>query len=220
MRLLNVRSMQLESFEGDEIPSYAILSHTWGEDEVSFQDIHGAGAALKTGYKKIQLICDHALSRNLKYVWVDTCCIDKTSSAELSEAINSMYRWYQKSVYCYAYLADVPDGTEVYPSTSAFAASRWFLRGWTLQELLAPRIVLFFSTGGQELGSRLALSGIISSITLIGEEYLTGTGTLSQASVAKRMSWCSYRRTTRIEDIAYCLLGIFGINMPLQLRRG
>ncbi|KAN0122086.1 Heterokaryon incompatibility protein (HET) domain containing protein, partial [Hyaloscypha variabilis] len=223
MRLLHASSFQLKSFEGDAIPPYAILSHTWGEDEVSFQDIHGPDASSKVGFKKIQLICSHALEHGLQYVWVDTCCIDKTSSAELSEAINSMFRWYQKSRYCYAYLADVPDGTDVHSPSSTFATSRWFSRGWTLQELLAPIHLEFFSSGGQELGSRQTLSGTISSITLIGEEYLSAPGPnslLEEASIAKRMSWCSCRNTTRIEDIAYCLLGIFGINMPLLYGEG
>lgn len=113
MRLLHAESFQLRSFEEKAIPRYTILSHTWEEDEVSFQDLHGSAAASKTGYQKIKYICEHALAHRLQYVWVDTCCIDKTSSAELSESINSMFRWYRNAEYCYAYLADVPDPVDV-----------------------------------------------------------------------------------------------------------
>jgi len=220
MRLLHAMSMRLKSFEENAMPQYAILSHTWGEDEVSFQDIHGPDAASKSGYKKIRYVCEHALEAGLQYAWIDTCCIDKKSSAELSEAINSMFRWYHKAIYCYAYLADVPDGTDVHTETSAFATSRWFTRGWTLQELLAPTDLMFFSTDGLYLGSKRELGKEISEITTIGEEYLHGEAPLSQASIAKRMSWASCRTTTRTEDLAYCLLGIFDINMPLLYGEG
>jgi hypothetical protein len=224
MRLLHAESIQLRSFEENAIPRYAILSHTWGEDEVSFQDLYVSAAASKTGYQKIKYICEHALAHRLQYVWVDTCCIDKTSSAELSEAINSMFRWYRNAEYCYAYLADVPDldvtGAHLEQPASAFHSSRWFTRGWTLQELLAPADFMFFSSGGREIGTKLELSEDISSITSIDKEYLTRTQPLSQASIAKRMSWVSRRKTTRIEDLAYCLLGIFDISMPLLYGEG
>jgi hypothetical protein len=224
MRLLHAESIQLRSFEENAIPRYAILSHTWGEDEVSFQDLHGSAAASKTGYQKIKYICEHALAHRLQYVWVDTCCIDKTSSAELSEAINSMFRWYRNAEYCYAYLADVPDldvtGAHLEQPASAFHSSRWFTRGWTLQELLAPADFMFFSSGGRKIGTKLELSENISSITSIDKEYLTRTQPLSQASIAKRMSWVSRRKTTRTEDLAYCLLGIFDISMPLLYGEG
>jgi Heterokaryon incompatibility protein (HET) len=109
MKLLHAVTLQLQSFEENAIPPYAILSHTWGEGEVSFQDIHLPDAVSKAGYQKIRHVCANARSRSIEYVWVDACCIDKTSSAELSEAINSMFLWYKNARYCYAYLADVPD---------------------------------------------------------------------------------------------------------------
>jgi hypothetical protein len=222
MRLLHAESIRLRSFEENATPPYAILSHTWGDGEVSFQDIHRPNAASKAGYKKIKYACRHALREGLDYVWVDTCCIDKTSSVELSEAINSMFRWYQNAVYCYAYLADVPDEdrTEVGSADSAFARSRWFTRGWTLQELLAPSELKFFSSGGRNIGSKNRLRTHISRITGISEAFLNGTDSLSQASVARRMSWASRRTTTRTEDLAYCLLGIFGISMPMLYGEG
>ena len=227
MRLLHAESIQLRSFEENAIPRYAILSHTWGDDEVSFQDLHGSAAAAKRkiGYQKIKYVCQHALAQHLQYVWVDTCCIDKTSSAELSEAINSMFRWYRNAEYCYAYLADVRDpvyvpGAALEQPASGFRSSRWFTRGWTLQELLAPENLIFFSSGGREIGTKLELSEDISSITSIEERYLARIQSLSDASIAKRMSWVSRRKTTRTEDLAYCLLGIFDISMPLLYGEG
>ena len=220
MRLLRADRIQLRSFEENAVPQYSILSHTWGTDEVSFQDIQGPHAASRAGYAKIRYACQDALQRGLEYVWVDTCCIDKTSSAELSEAINSMFRWYRNAKVCYAYLADVPAGDDVNLPQSNFARSRWFSRGWTLQELLAPSELYFFSSNGRLLGTKHDLSKPISDITGIGEKFLTGEARLSQASIARRMSWASRRETTRTEDIAYCLLGIFGISMPLLYGEG
>ena len=135
MRLLNTTTQTLHDFHDNQIPPYAILSHTWGEEEVTLQDLEKPSSKLRTGYAKITSCCALALSDGLQYVWIDTCCIDKTSSAELSEAINSMYRWYQDSEVCYAYMVDVRVDSEY----ENFRRSRWFKRGWTLQELLAPR---------------------------------------------------------------------------------
>src|SRR5436190_12419401 len=132
MRLLKVRTLQPEVFIGDEIPAYDILSHTWHEGEVSFQDILTPDAQLKAGYTKRKHSAHQAALDGLAYLWIDTCCIDKTSSAEISEAINSMYRWYQKSAVCYAYLPDVNPNENPELKASAFARSRWFTRGWTL----------------------------------------------------------------------------------------
>ncbi|TVY80598.1 Vegetative incompatibility protein HET-E-1 [Lachnellula suecica] len=220
MWLLNATTILPKTFEENTTPPYAILSHTWGHDEVSFQDIGRRGVNSKIGYRKIRYACDEALRQGLRYVWVDTCCIDKTSSVELSEAINSMFRWYKEAAICYTYLADVPDETDVYSPESAFASSRWFKRGWTLQELLAPAKVQFFSRDWQDLGSKTALKTQISAITGIGESFLDGSDHVTRASVAKRMSWASCRETTRTEDLAYCLLGIFDINMPLVYGEG
>src|SRR6266487_1057988 len=138
MRLLHSITLKLEDFPDNELPDYAILSHTWETEEVSFQHMQGYDAEKIAGYRKIKLCCDQAVRDGFEYVWVDTCCIDKQSSAELSEAINSMYQWYQKAEICYAYLADVPADTNLQSEHSAFAKSRWFTRGWTLQELIAP----------------------------------------------------------------------------------
>ncbi|KAI1116342.1 ankyrin repeat-containing domain protein [Nemania sp. NC0429] len=206
MRLLNTTEsdsggFEIEEFSGHDVQPYAILSHTWGEEEVSFQDMRSADdAAGKKGYEKIRNCC--ALARANGYA----------SSAELSEAINSMYRWYQEADVCYAYLADVP-------SIAKLSESRWFTRGWTLQELIAPSTVIFFNSEWQNIGDKVGLQADISRITGIPSNFLLGDS-LSYASVAQRMSWAANRKTTRIEDVAYCLLGIFDIYMPMLYGEG
>jgi len=222
MRLLNTISRKLEEFGGNRTPLYAILSHRWGGDEITFQDIQSADVESRVGYEKVRKTCSLAAAHGFNYVWIDTCCIDKTSSAELSEAINSMYNWYRGAAVCYAYLNDVSlntldPGTQV--ERPGFSRSRWFTRGWTLQELLSPLIVIFLDNEWQEIGTKLSLATEISGITGIPASILLGEN-LESTSIAQRMSWASKRKTTRVEDQAYCLLGIFGINMPLLYGEG
>ena len=222
MRLLHTTNHKLEEFKAHEIPLYAILSHTWGENEVTFQDIKGADVKNEERCKKIRNTCTIAADHGFDYVWIDTCCIDKTSSAELSEAINSMYRWYQESGVCYAYLADVLSKADDHQSiarSSEFSECRWFTRGWTLQELIAPSTVIFFDQKWQEIGTKSSLRQPISEITGIPDSILLGDD-LERASIAQRMSWASGRESTRVEDGAYCLMGIFFVNMPLLYGEG
>ncbi|KAF3011345.1 hypothetical protein E8E14_006824 [Neopestalotiopsis sp. 37M] len=204
-----------------DIPPYAILSHTWGtglDDEVTLQDIKESKGEEKPGYQKI-LFCGQQAERDgLDYFWVDTCCIDKTSSAELTEAINSMFRWYQNAQKCYVYLADVSqsDRQADEPARSiwklAFRKSKWFSRGWTLQELIAPRTVEFFSSDRQRLGDKQSLAEMIHEITRIPTNAFQGVS-LAQFSVEERISWSKGRTTTRGEDKAYSLLGILDVSM-------
>ncbi|OCK96314.1 HET-domain-containing protein, partial [Cenococcum geophilum 1.58] len=219
MRLLNSRTLQLEEFIGDaNVPPYAILSHTWGEEEVTLRDMISTAGSLKEkkGFKKIQNCCSQALADGLHWAWVDTCCIDKTSSAELSEAINSMFRWYSRSKVCYAYLTDVPyDGFD-----DSLPKSRWFTRGWTLQELLAPSSVVYYSAEWTRIGDNEDLISVLRNVTRIDEGILSRTKGLDWISVAEKMSWAATRETTRVEDMAYCLLGIFDVNMPLLYGEG
>ncbi|PMD29348.1 HET-domain-containing protein, partial [Hyaloscypha variabilis F] len=205
MRLINTSTLVLETF-GEAVPSYAILSHRWNDVEVSFQDLQDGRGKSMAGYSKIQRCCAQAQSDGWKYVWIDSCCIDKTSSAELSEAINSMYQWYQASQVCYAYLADVRLGKKLHRELED---SQWFTRGWTLQELLAPASVVFFDQDWVDIGTKASLGEIISEIT--GIEDLID---FESACVAQKMSWAANRKTTRVEDMAYCLLGLFDVNMP------
>jgi len=228
MWLVNTTSLELEEFFGNDFPPYAILSHTWGIQEVSFQDMQGyqaiRAASRKQGYIKVMKSAAQAAADGHDYIWIDTCCIDKKSSAELSESINSMFRWYHQARVCYAFLADVPP-PPVYPNNTAqwevqFASSRWFTRGWTLQELVAPSYVEFYSMDWTRLGSKIELQETVHLITGIAKSALAGHKDLSEFSVAQRMSWASKRSTTRMEDEAYCIMGIFDINMPLLYGEG
>jgi hypothetical protein len=213
---------------GDDIPRYAILSHTWGmdSDEVSFKDLIDGTGKSKPGYDKIWFCREQVRRDGLQYFWVDTCCIDKSNNTELSEAINSMFRWYRNAVKCYIYLWDVSrpavdanDKSSQLPWELAFQKSRWFTRGWTLQELLAPTVVEFFSTEGEQLGDKRSLERHIHEITGIPVEALQGSS-LSDFSVTERMLWIEKRETTREEDKAYSLLGIFNVYMPLIYGEG
>ncbi|EIW61113.1 HET-domain-containing protein, partial [Trametes versicolor FP-101664 SS1] len=162
---------------------------------------------------KIKGICKVARKAGYQYVWIDSCCIDKTSSAELAEAINSMFDLYRLATVCYVYLSDVSDGTRARKKGSSFAKSRWHTRGWTLQELIAPDRVVFLTSGWAPLGTKISLAVTLRRITGIDIALLTGRASLESFSVARRMSWAANRQTTRVEDEAYSLLGIFGVHM-------
>jgi hypothetical protein len=200
--ILDERTLQNEG-------GYAILSHTWGAEEVSFQDLRGPRGIIQdfAGYKKIRRCCAQAASDGFKYVWIDTCCIDKTNSTELSEAINSMFAWYRNASECYTYLSDILSGSD-------FTTSKWFTRGWTLQELIAPSSVVFFDQDWKEIGTKASLKHSISAVTGIPLKVLLSNGA-RDISVAQIMSWAANRETTRSEDIAYCLLGLFDVHMPM-----
>jgi hypothetical protein len=221
MRLLQLGEeveISLVEFMTDP-PPYAILSHTWGADneEVTFKEmIKGTGVG-KIGYDKIRHCGKQAAKDGLQYIWVDTCCIDKSSSAELSESINSMFKYYQNAEVCYVYLPDVE--LDSWPPTT-LSTSRWLTRGWTLQELLAPRNVKFFDKSFNFFGDKISLAGPLTSGTGIPLPVLAGDDRLSDVSIATRMSWVARRQTKRPEDLAYCLLGIFQVNMPLIYGEG
>jgi hypothetical protein len=227
MRLINVDSMLLEEFVGggSHVPGYAILSHTWEDGEVTFQDFTNLDNNIKIhkkGFAKIKKTCDLAKQDGLKYAWIDTCCIDKSSSAELTEAINSMFQWYRASVVCYTWFADLPNSgaTDNQPARSSLSKCRWFKRGWTLQELIAPKLIKFYDQGWNFCGTKSTLKAIITNITGIESNVLDDSELLANLSVAKRMSWAATRQTTRTEDMAYCLLGIFDVNMPMLYGEG
>jgi len=266
MWLIDVKTLELHEFIGDNIPNYAILSHTWGPEEVSFVEMkkpkYREAARQKLGFSKIKGCCALAEKDELKWAWVDSCCIDKRSSAELSEAINSMFKWYKTSERCYVYLSDIQSGSD---AIKMLEKSRWFTRGWTLQELLAPLTIDFFAQDWSPIGciyndkkikyrdlyemdhgsglrmtthgrglkltthrrglglafhSSVNLLNQVSLITLIPKEYLLGGRELNEACVAQRMFWASRRETTRAEDLAYCLMGLFDINMPVLYGEG
>lgn len=237
MRLLNVDTLKIQEFFSGSIPVYAILSHTWAADELSFSDVvNGLGTA-KKGYEKLLYCSQQDKKDGVQYVWMYTCCIDKASSSELSEAINSMFRWYQNAYKCYAYLEDVSspysllkqgwvsieknqDKKDERPGDldqdwkEEFRGARWWTRGWTLQELLAPKSVLFFSKEWVQLGDKESLQDEIQNITGIDRKALQGHP-LSNYSAKEVLSWAKQRQCTRVEDKAYCLLGIFDVSIPL-----
>ncbi|PMD64809.1 HET-domain-containing protein [Hyaloscypha bicolor E] len=232
MRLLNVKTLKLEWFHNADVaPSYAILSHRWEDDEVLFEDpesvvhVHPSQAIKPNGWSKVLGCCKIAEQFGISYVWIDTCCIDTSSSSELSESLNSMFAWYQCATLCIAYLSDVTqiwgndseDPTAGHPRHSA-----WFRRGWTLQELLAPNDVLFYQGDWSFLGIRSELADELHKITGIEKTILQRNGLekLHSLSVAARISWAADRETTRPEDRAYSLLGIFGVNMPILYGEG
>lgn len=231
---------RLRTRRGEE--PYAILSHRWHEDpncEVLFGDIAeidasvtgsvknsqyaGADLHTKVSFNKLQGAAQRALADGYSYIWVDTCCIDKNSSAELSEAINSMFKWYGTSGICYVYLADCTvSNLATKQGEVQFRDSQWWKRGWTLQELLAPRDLIFFTSTWAEIGRRddLNLTTRISELSGIDINVVNGTIPLQSISVAQRMSWAATRVTSRVEDIAYSLMGIFQVNMPLLYGEG
>ena len=294
MRLLNVTTLQVEQFFHPNIPPYAILSHTWGRDEVSMAEmetiarhrltrkqqmariiprtpdkadamrmlllssmltafrgssplnrpptppsiadtfpsapspasfekalvpasLHSSHVLeLKAGFSKVSYACSQAERDGFQYIWVDTCCIDKASSAEMTEAINSMFSWYQLAGVCYAYLDDVQHGGHrggyrIWKDD--FAECRWFKRGWTLQELLAPRNITFYGQGWKQLGTKASLARTIEKATGIDRRTLLEPNLVFKASVARRMAWAARRSTTLVEDMSYCLMGIFGVTM-------
>lgn len=205
---------------GSSIPRYAILSHTWGEDdeEFNFNDVMNGTGREKPGFRKVQFCGEQAAKDKLEYFWVDTCCIDKSSSTELQEAINSMFQWYSKAEKCYVYLADV-SCNGLSNVDECFRKSRWFTRGWTLQELIAPAYVEFYSSEQKRIGDKNSMAQTIHDITGISIQALQGHS-LHQFSVEVRKSWAANRQTKREEDLAYSLLGIFNIYMPLIYGEG
>ncbi|KAH7308785.1 WD40-repeat-containing domain protein [Rhexocercosporidium sp. MPI-PUGE-AT-0058] len=231
MRLLQYNSdgdfSLTEFFESDIPKKYAILSHRWEAEEVTFDNLIDGTGKTKAGYKKIRFCGEQARRDRIQYFWVDTCCIDKTNNTELAEAINSMFRWYRDAAKCYVYLSDVLEPASVtddnfhllLPWEQAFRASKWFTRGWTLQELLAPTSVEFFSRHGKRLGDKKTLKQQIHEITGIPIAALEETP-LSQFGIDERFSWAENRDTTRGEDKAYSLLGMFGIYLPLIYGEG
>ncbi|KAI0967926.1 HET-domain-containing protein [Xylaria arbuscula] len=258
MRLLKCADLTFAEFEQQDIPCYAILSHTWGSEEVTLEAMKCASTRSNLkGYDKIAATCRIALEQGLEYAWVDTCCIDKSSSAELSEAINSMFAWYRNASVCYAWLSDYTRDdsfdltdeavlasfearesiakdngySDPPPLTSkeldmrnrigqSLRKSRWFARGWTLQELIAPKHVEFYDRDWKCFGSKAELAPLLAWITGVDPGVLKGVSSLEQVLVGRRMSWAANRQTRRLEDMAYCLLGIFDINMPLLYGEG
>ena len=236
---LNRRAGKILDCRNDESTEYAILSHRWMEKnsgetaEVNYEemvqlanmDTEKQGEIRnRDGYQKILKCCKQAEKDGFEWLWVDTCCIDKRSSAELSEAINSMYHWYEKSARCYAYLHDVSDPS--FPAKpdserySHYGWPEWFSRGWTLQELIAPTNVQFFNKDWQFIGDKRRHCSTLQAITRVPQNILRNGFSLTRPCVAQIMSWAADRNTSRVEDEAYSLMGLLGVNMPMLYGEG
>ncbi|KAI6101089.1 heterokaryon incompatibility protein-domain-containing protein, partial [Pisolithus croceorrhizus] len=214
---------------------YAILSHRWEDgSEVTYKEMIGLmkmderkknEVRERSGYQKIIKCCEQAMKDDFEWLWIDTCCIDKRSSAELSEAINSMYQWYQDAQVCYAYLNDVKESifptepnSETFPKSNGWP--EWFMRGWTLQELIAPARIEFFNKEWVSVGNKQRLAPILKDITRIPCDVLRDGLAGKRLSVARIMSWAATRKTARVEDRAYSLMGLFGVHMPMVYGEG
>jgi tetratricopeptide (TPR) repeat protein len=227
MRLLHFdHSERLVStdFSGKSIPPYAILSHRWGDSEVLFEDLGSNTYKEKDGYRKIEFCAEQTARDQLQYFWIDTCCIDKWNLRERSKAINSMFQWYKKAAKCYVFLPDVSasTATEIAQQNgweASFRASEWFTRGWTLQELIAPVSVEFFSCEGCRIGDKTSLEQLVHEITGVPLEALRNYP-LDKFTTTERMGWARARRTTEEEDNVYCLLGILGVSMATSYGEG
>ncbi|KAL5370834.1 hypothetical protein DPSP01_014640 [Paraphaeosphaeria sporulosa] len=228
MRLLHFDQLErlvLTDFRSKPIPPYAILSHRWSESEILLEDIaSGAYVQKEEGYRKLRFCATQAAQDNLRYFWIDTCCIDRWNRSDRSKAINSMFRWYKSATRCYVYLSDVSLSTATEtPQRSdweaPFRASAWFTRGWTLQELIAPESVEFFSCEGQRIGDKLSLDQLVHETTGILIAALRNCP-LDQFSITERRRWVELRETTEEEDIVYCLLGVLDIFMPTDYGEG
>lgn len=230
MWLLDTATLELHEFFGDNVPPYAILSHTWSDAEVLFHEVKDNPiddkVKRKQGFEKMSRFCALAREQGHSFAWVDSCCIDKRSSAELSEAINSMYTWYKQAQICVIYLADVPSFHGLNEDLknpalhTAFEESRWFTRGWTLQELIAPRHRVYVSQDWTLMQENENVLYMISKVTKINIKMLQDSTNLDEFCIAERMSWASKRETTRHEDVAYSLMGLFGVNMPILYGEG
>ena len=232
MWLLSTSRAELHYFSDPSAvqEGYAILSHTWSQSvpEQTFQQVQAIHARCQeTGQiprdlvsNKIRNSCLVAERDGYVWVWIDSCCIDKASSAELSEAINSMFNWYILAEVCYALLDDVPVRDDIRAAGSRFRHARWHTRGWTLQELLAPALLVFLSADWTPIGTKYELCALVGECTGISAAFLTREKSIFDASIAERMGWAAHRKTTRVEDEAYCLFGIFNVNLPTLYGEG
>ncbi|THU88913.1 HET-domain-containing protein [Dendrothele bispora CBS 962.96] len=214
----------VEFHENSLIPPYAVLSHRWEEDqEVSLQDMLYLSPAIterRSGYWKIVNACRQAFWDGFSYIWVDTCCIDKSIPWQEEQDINSMYAYYWNSEVCYVYLNDFRiSGDPAYDKYCGFGKSTWFTRGWTLQELLAPSSVRFFTVDWEFYGDKKYLGDIIELATNIPRKFFDREN-IRGAELREKMSWSVFRGTTKPEDRAYCLLGILGVTTKTEYGEG
>ncbi|KAF8961870.1 hypothetical protein BDZ97DRAFT_1733502 [Flammula alnicola] len=209
---------------------YAILSHTWLEDEVTFEDWKLGRNLSGPGYEKLQRFCQVAAAEyEVSLGWMDTICINKDSTSELDESIRSMYRWYENSFICLTYLANTT-------SLDDMPDDRWFTRGWTLQELLSPQRIKFYGKTWTPLTAKeidndkpsysvgatpAPIHRVIEKATGITySEMVFFKPGLQGGEISRRMVWAAKRTTTRGEDRAYSLMGIFSVTFTIAYGEG
>lgn len=236
MRLLNVYSLEFSNFQPQMLPPYAAASHRWNispDFEVSLRDFREGRASSKPGFQKLQSFCNFVKTqlKDIQWLWMDTCCINQENHHEVSKAVNSMFKWYQSATVCLAYLADVTD------NRLDASGSEWFRRGWTLQELLAPELVIFLSRDWRVIGHKgtarisetcssvapelgPSLIEDVAKLTHIPEEVLICYEASKKYTSEVKLQWRGERKTTEPEDRAYCMLGIFGVTMSLIYGEG
>jgi hypothetical protein len=226
MRLLNIHTLKLVEFSKDKRPAYAIASHRWDEHEATYTDVRDARNTSSSGYQKIKDFAKYVKAHvvGIEWLWIDTCCINKEHATELSSAINLMFEWYQEADICLAYLRDVDNaGDEV-----SLQRSEWFERGWTLQELLAPRTVVFLTRTWEVIGNKGATTSVCSStevgknlekviakITKVPFEVLQEYQRSIRYSTSEKLRWMDSRKTTEEEDLTYALFGILNVSLPV-----
>lgn len=235
MRLLNTDTLELHEFTDGLEPPYAILSHTWGSQEVSYVDYTEGRGLDGYGYQKIRNLCSTVKTYHIEWAWIHSCCVDRTSSAELSEAMNSSYEWFQRSEVCFVHLADIQissPGDIVLGKQAGrkdFVDSRWFTRSWTLHELLAPREVIFLDRDCTPIGYKGSHSARVASLENLNDKITAITGietryllqfTPTDASVSERLEWARNRKYAHVEDVAYSLVGLFQVQMPIRYGEG
>lgn len=233
MRLLDINNLEFTEFRDHERPTYAIASHRWQEEEVAYQEVRERRNTHKKGYRKVEAFAKYVRENvhPIRWLWIDTCCINKDSAAELSEAINLMFDWYRKAEVCLAYLVDADSDTA--QGGRLFEKSEWFERGWTLQELLAPKTVVFLSKSWEVIGNKGAsfhnygrspvgrgLECEIAARAGITENILHDYEKSRSLPVETRLKWMEDRKTSREEDLSYALYGIFEVALGANYGEG
>ncbi|KAK5696353.1 hypothetical protein LTS12_028577, partial [Elasticomyces elasticus] len=233
MRLINVNTLELHTFVCD-MPRYAAASHRWKDgEEATIEDVKNRTNTDKSGYRKMEGFARYIRKeiREIEWFWIDTCCIDQGNASEVTEAVNSMFRWYSNAEVCIVYLADVGSAE----GQRKFEDSAWFCRGWTLQELLAPHVVIFLSNTWQLIGHKgrgaVTIGGIrirggpalepqVARITHIPETVLHDYSKSKKLTPEQKLAWIANRQTKKEEDMYYSLLGLFDVRMWLCYGEG
>lgn len=221
MWLINTSTLELHEFSRST-PSYATFSYVTDENEASFEDLAQAQKdRCKDSIKIIERACDQARIAGYEWLWNHAACVDKRSCAAQSEAINSLPRIYRDCEHSIVYLEDLyHDQFEDEQIGERLAACRWIKNIWAIPQIVFPREVYFYSSDWSQIGTKRSLLPHLSSIIGIDQPALEHWGCLEDYSIARRMSWASEMTAFRTEDLAYALLGLFDVGMPIIYGEG